>query len=160
MNPSIPFPRVKRGEDDRAASPVIGVILMVGTTVILAATVYAWAGAYSHVPDQAVKVLALSPADHADPAVRAYTVAAVMPGLRYEDLNLSLDGVILNMTRAAGCPAPDDAAHFTACGDAETLRPRDAVQAGDVLLLRASPGQTLRVMDSAAGVVVLSVDVG
>lgn len=140
--------------DDEAASPVIGVIMMVGTTVVMAATVYAWTSAYTNVPEQGVHVVGLVSNALAEDGLKPYTVAAVMPGVRYADLGLTLDGHPLEMTREKGCPDPAPDAYVVCLGN-ETLAPRDAVTAGDTVKVHAHAGQTLRVVDHASGSVVL-----
>ena len=140
--------------DDEAASPVIGVIMMVGTTVVMAATVYAWASAYTNVPEQGVHVVGLVSDGLAKEGLKSYTVAAVMPGIRYADLGLTLDGHVLEMARGKGCPDPAPG-QYVVCVGRETLAPRDAVTAGDTVRVSAEAGQTLRVADHASGSVVL-----
>lgn len=152
------FPFQRRKGEDTAASPVIGVILMVGSTVVLAATVYAWSSSYANVPDQAVKVIALTPSQERDGAYE-FTVASVMPGLRYADLNFTLDHQPLPLVTDGGCAAPPPEGYRACVGD-RVLLPRDVVEAGDTLRLRGEAGQTLRVIDSAAGMVVLIVTLG
>ena len=142
--------RLLRG--DGATSPVVGVILMVGTTVAMSATVYAWTSAFTNVPEQGVHALAIVGNAPAAEGRKAYTVAAAMPGLRYADFALTLDGALLDMSREEGCPAPGPG-EFVACLGEETLAPRDAIAAGDTLVVHAWAGQTLRVVDRTGGVV-------
>lgn len=139
---------------DEGASPVIGVIMMVGTTVVMSATVYAWASAFTNVPEQGVHVVGLVSDGMAEGGLKSYTVAAVMPGIRYADLGMTLDGAALEMARGRGCPAPEPGQYVVCLGE-ETLTPRDAIEAGHTVKLHASAGQTLRVVDHASGSVVL-----
>jgi FlaG/FlaF family flagellin (archaellin) len=129
MNPHRSGPRGTRRPNKIGgrlrASPVVGVILMVGTTIVLAATVYGWAGTYSNVPQQGVKVIGRP----TGPTVRSYAVAAAMPGLSCADLNFILDGAVFALAADHGCPAPETGS-VTACSDGEALRPRDNVAAG------------------------------
>lgn len=142
---------------DGAASPVIGVILMVGTTVVMGASVYAWTGSYSNVPEQGIHVVGLLP-QPAEGDLRTYVVAAVMPGLRYGDIMFSVDGVVQQYAAGEACaiPAPGEVA---ACEQQRALLPRDLVQAGDTIRLHAPSGAVLQLADTAAGAVVLSLTV-
>lgn len=139
---------------DAAASPVIGVILMVGTTVVLGASVYAWSSAYANVPEQGIRVIGLLPQGH-EGDLRTYLVAAVMPGLRYADIVFSVDGEVLLYVEGEAC-APPEAGQVVACEQSRPLHARDLVQAGDMIRFHAPSGAVLQVVDSAAGVVVLS----
>ena len=75
---------------DGAASPVVGVVMMVGTTVILSAAVYGWTSAYANLPNQGVRVLALASEGPGEGRDKAFSVSAVMPGISYGDLNFTL----------------------------------------------------------------------
>jgi hypothetical protein len=144
--------RLVRG--DGATSPVIGVIMMVGTTVVMSSAVFGWTSAFTNVPEQGVHLLGLVGNEPAEGNVKRYTVAAVMPGLRYADVALTLDGEVLAMAREKGCPAPGPGEYVVCLGD-ETLAPRDATTAGDTVVVHAMAGQVLRVVDHASGSVVL-----
>lgn len=146
-------------KSESAASPVIGVILMVGTTVILGASVYTWTSHYANVPDQAVKVLALSSDGPVEQNVKTYTISAVMPGIRYGDLNFTLDGQHLDMVDGLGCPSSVAPGTYVVCEGGRALRDRDTVTAGDTVTLYADRDQTLRVVDAHAGFVVLTLTV-
>lgn len=146
-------------KNDSAASPVIGVIMMVGTTVILGASVYTWVSHYANVPDQAVKVLALSSDGPVRDNLKVYTIAAVMPGIRYGDLNFTLDGKHLPLMSAPVCPDRAPAGTYVVCEGNRGLAERDVVTAGDTVKLFADRDQTLRVVDANAGFVVLTLTV-
>ena len=147
-----------RAKRDEAASPVIGVIMMVGTTVVIAASVYAWTGSYANVPEQSVHVVGLVGNERAEGGLKTYTVAAVMPGILYADLGITVDGAAFRMVTDKGCPDPAPGEYVVCLGE-ETLRPRDAVTAGDTVKVHAHHGQTLRVVDHASGAVVLQMTV-
>lgn len=151
------FPRCLR-RSDLAASPVIGVILMVGTTVILGASVYAWTSTYANVPDHAVKVLALSAEGPLEGTTKGYVVAAPMPGLRYAHVELILDGVTLRQLHEAPCAAPPEGA-YVVCRDNRPVGPNATAMPGDRVLVHAQADQTLRVVDSQARFVILTLSV-
>lgn len=141
-----------------AASPVIGVILMVGTTVILGASVYTWTSNYSNVPQQGVRVLALSSEGPVVENDKWLVVSAVMPGVDYGDLNLTLEGRHLSQTTAPECAKPPRG-QYVACRGGETLRAGDAITAGDHVRLHAEKSDMLRVVDAHAGFVVLTLTI-
>lgn len=140
------------------ASPVIGVVLMVGTTVILGATVYGWSGSYTNVPEQGVKVLGLMQDGDGPDGAQRFVVTSAMPGLRYGALEWTLDDEPLVWPEdedACRGSLPPRAVAF--CEHGRALHPRDIVHAGDVVLLRGEPGQTVRVVDSVAGAVLATI---
>lgn len=151
--------RYRRGRwGDGAASPVIGVILMVGTTVILGASVYTWTSQYANVPDHGVKVLALAGDGPLKANVKAYVVAASMPGLRYEHVELTLDGDHLEHRKDGPCANPPPGT-FKVCRDGAVLAGNETALPGDRLVLHAQQDQTLRVIDAEARFVILSLTV-
>lgn len=137
------------------ASPVIGVVLMVGTTVILGATVYGWSNSYTNVPEQGVKVLGLMPDGDGPEDTHRFVVTTAMPGLRYGNLLWTLDDEPLTWApEDTGCDGTLAQGEIAFCEHGRPLHPRDVVHAGDFVLMHGEPGQTLRVVDSVAGAVV------
>jgi archaeal type IV pilus assembly protein PilA len=156
-----------KGDED-AVSPVIAVILMVAITVVLAATVYVWVSGFGGGGGQQ-KSLALSSAGSIDSTsfagdfVKSYTVASATSGMKYQDIKLTLDGAEQTFD-ATACGANLGAnANWGACAGS-TERAADAViQAGDVIRLRTdatSSGQTLRILDTQANSVILTLVIG
>lgn len=143
---------------DAAASPVIGVIMMVGTTVILSAAVFTWTSAYGNVPGQPVNVIALASEGPIADGVKNYTLAAAMPGLRYEELGLTLDGARLEQDKDGSCERPA-AGTYTVCRGNAPIGEKEVVTASDRVLVPATYGQTLRVVHDDAGFVILTLDI-
>lgn len=131
---------------------------MVGTTVILGASVYAWTSSYANVPDHAVKVVALSAEGPLRGTTKNYTVAATMPGLRYEHVELTLDGKKLHQARDGPCDQPPEGT-FLVCRDGAVLAGSETALPGDRVILHARLDQTLRVIDSDARFIILSLTV-
>lgn len=131
---------------------------MVGTTVILGASVYAWTSSYANVPDHAVKVIALSAEGPLRGMTKNYTVAATMPGLRYEHVELTLDGKRLHQAKDGACEDPREGS-FLVCRDGRVLAGNETALPGDRVVLHARMDQTLRVIDSDARFIILSVTV-
>ena len=129
--------------------------MMVGTTVILSAAVYTWTSTYANLPTQGVRILALASEGPAEGGDKAFVVSAVMPGVSYGDLNLTLGGRHLSLTAEEGCPAPARG-EYAACRGNATLRMGDEIFPGDRIRLSAERGNTLRIVDAHAGFVVFT----
>ena len=155
--------------DDEAVSPVIAVILMVAITVVLAATVYVWVSGFGSQSGQASKSLSLSSAgaltDGTDDE-KEYTVTAATPGMKYTDVKFTLNGAELGCDETS--PTTDafwieSGGVAIACSSA-TAGPDRVVAAGDIIVLHeeteALSGKTLRILDSNANSVILTLNVG
>lgn len=149
----------KRFRADAAASPVIGVIMMVGTTVILGASVYTWTSGYADLPENAVKVLALASGGPPEGGAKTYVVAAVMPGVRYDHLDLTLDHKGLRHHKAGACADAPPPNAYVVCRDGAVLAANETALPGDTLTFRAQVDQTLRVVDAEARFIVLTMTV-
>lgn len=154
-----------RSPDD-GVSPVIGVILMVAVTVVLAAGVYVWISsqdARASGGPAALSVMAdgggasPGPGNH----YRNLTLVAATPGLTYGQLVLTLDGVSLQAQLGACEPAATEA--WTACAGGAARSASSVLAAGDTLTLRLSSppvGATLRFIDPTSNSVVHAVVLG
>ncbi|HWH09402.1 MAG TPA: archaellin/type IV pilin N-terminal domain-containing protein, partial [Candidatus Thermoplasmatota archaeon] len=83
---------------DAAVSPVVGTILMVAITVVLAATVYVWVSGFGGSGSDPAKTISLSSGGAikdcgVDDKCKTYTIAGASPGLKYEDIKVVLNGV-------------------------------------------------------------------
>lgn len=146
---------------DSAVSPVIAVILMVAITVVLAATVYVWVSGFGAGGTQPAKTLSLASASAITNGDKIYTVASGTTGLKWSDLNFTLDGGWRPQAQGATCSSDIANATYYACRGSTQLTADDVVQAGDLVRLGgASSGQTLRVLDSQANSVILTLAVG
>ena len=155
--------RKLRTNDDRAVSPVIAVILMVAITVVLAATVYVWVSGFGSQSGSASKSIALSSDGAIDSAhTKTYTVSAATPGLKWSDLDFTLDGLALAYEADDAVDAAQEFTVVGETGDADGTTPSTTVDAGDRLRIRQASisGQTLRVLDSNANSVILTLVVG
>src|SRR5438309_3953213 len=83
-------------------SPVIAVILMVAITVVLAATVYVWVSGFGSNSSSPAKTIALTSngatadcngATAGTAECKDFVVASASPGLRWQDLTFTLNGV-------------------------------------------------------------------
>ena len=155
--------------DDEAVSPVIAVILMVAITVVLAATVYVWVSGFGAQSSQPAKSIALTSAGALDTtnSLKSYTVASATSGMKYSDFTVTLNGGSMafdpsaSNARCAASPVTVTASDFTVCSGG-TLRAQSAVvQAGDVIWLKTiNSGDTLRLLDSNADSVMLTLKIG
>lgn len=116
-------PKMFKTDDDRAVSPVIGVILMVAITVILAAVIAAF-------------VLGIGPGD--EPVDGAVDVSVSADGTSV-DLEVVDDGNLQNL-ELGGCESDDltawDSADSISTGDTET----------DVDISGCDDGQTVNII--------------
>jgi flagellin-like protein len=146
---------------DAAVTPVIGVIMMVAVTVVLAAGVYVWVSSQDARAAGTAGGLAVTSAGNpASPApgnhYRNYTLVAASPGLTYGQLALTLDGAPLRADLGTGCE-PSTTGAWSVCGGGSPRGATAALSAGDVLTLRLSAtpdGATLRFLDPASNAVV------
>jgi flagellin-like protein len=159
--------------DDEAVSPVIAVILMVAITVVLAATVYVWVSGFGTQSSTPAKTMSLSSggallADSSGNSWKNYTVSSATSGMKWTDVKLTLNGNALNCYSANANFAGNSfgvaqAGAFVACNSA-TQGPATVVGAGDRLQLFVAggglSGQTLRILDSQANSVILTLVVG
>ena len=155
--------------DDEAVSPVIAVILMVAITVVLAATVYVWVSGFSGGGGTPAKSMALSSAGTIDSTsfsgdfAKNYTVASATAGMKYSDIKLTLNGAEQTFD-ATSCGSSLGAnAAWGGCAGTTDRAASDVIQAGDVIRLRtdATPsGSTLRILDSQANSVILTLVIG
>ena len=156
--------KFQRGGDE-AVSPVIAVILMVAITVVLAATVYVWVSGFGGGNGSPAKTMALSSNGAlSGGTTKTYTVTAATSGMKWSDVTLTLDGASLTYTGpVAGtdqfCVATTSSTCIvTASWDAANT----LISAGQQLTVRDTSlsGQTLRILDSQANSVILTLVVG
>ena len=149
--------------DEDAVSPVIAVILMVAITVVLAATVYVWVSGFSGGQGQAAKSLALSSAGAITSSTKTYTISSATPGMKWSDLKFTLEGT--DLTYDGTDPANANNEFYVKDGSstvAGSSLPTTTVDAGDSVVLyhSALSGKTLRILDSQANSVILTLVVG
>ena len=140
---------------DHAVSPVIGVLLMVGMTVLLAGTVYVWTSGYTGLPEQHLRVVGIASAGYSNGTLKTYTISTGLSGLHHADFDVRLDGVVLAMSTREGCLDPEPG-EWVACRDGKTLGPQEEVMAGDRLKLPARGGQRMDLVNHASGAIVVS----
>lgn len=154
--------------DDEAVSPVIAVILMVAITVVLAATVYVWVSGFGAQGSAPAKTLSLtSNGAIGSDSFKNYTVSSATPGMRWSDVTITLNGEELdyNDSTAIASGAEDFCVILsgnTCATSAEWDGGDHVISAGHSLTIKAADisGQTLRVLDSQANSVVLTLTVG
>jgi flagellin-like protein len=150
--------------DGEAVSPVIAVILMVAITVVLAATVYVWVSGFGAQSGTPAKSISLSSAAALDSTnnVKQYSVASATSGMKYGDVSLTINGGAAAIDGAATCPgASATPSDWDACRGSTTETSSGVVTAGDVITLtNVHSGDTLRVLDSQANSVMLTLVVG
>jgi flagellin-like protein len=158
--------RAFRSRDD-AVSPVIAVILMVAITVVLAATVYVWVSGFGSQSGTPAKTIALTSTGAISNGDKTYSVASATPGMRWLDITLTVDGTTVSQfTHVAGgasCSSSSDItnASWFPCSGATSEVGQGTVDAGDTVRIGGvSSGQTLRVLDSAANSVIVSLVIG
>lgn len=159
--------RAFRGQDD-AVSPVIAVILMVAITVVLAATVYVWVSGFGSQSSSPAKTIALTSSSSLTGGYKDYTVAAATSGMKFSDISFTIDGTARNQSAegtptATTCPtvlaAPTT--QWVACSGTTTKALTAVVTAGDTIRFGSlSSGQTLRILDSQANSVILTLTIG
>lgn len=180
--------------DDEAVSPVIAVILMVAITVVLAATVYVWVSGFGSSGGSAAKSLALSSAgviSHiddadndtvADTSSKNFTVSAATPGMKWSEVTVTLNGVVLDYAatiiddsrdyrnNTAGVTTDGPAFCVVVSGATCSATLPTSVTAGQKLWLVTTyesttvptlgGGSTLRIVDTASNSVVYTLNVG
>lgn len=152
--------------DEDAVSPVIAVILMVAVTVVLAATVYTWVSGFRGASASPAASLALSSnGSPANPGAgnfyKNFTITVAMAGMRYGDLQLTLEGVPLVADLGAACE-PSATGRWTACGGPTVRGATSQVSAGDFLSIRATTtptGKMLRFVDPESNSILLAATV-
>lgn len=161
-----------RGADE-AVSPVIAVILMVAITVVLAATVYVWVSGFGSQSSQPAKSISLASAGALESTtytpdfLKKYTVSAATAGMRYSDFTLTIDGVQATFDTTS-CSALDNPASATVgswggCAGTTERIGTSVVTAGDQINIRYDStlaGKTLRLLDSQANSVILTLTLG
>lgn len=158
-------PLKKARPDDRAVSPVIGVILMVAITVVLAATVYVYAsgfGIQNTNPQHSIALTSASPltANGGD-QVKSYTISAATSGLRWSDMRLSVDGNPLSYQASpTGGASSWRVLHGGGALAGAGTPPAGTALSGDVLQVYVgggnANGKTLRIVDATANAVILT----
>lgn len=151
--------------DDDGVSPVIAVILMVAITVVLAATVYVWVSGFGSQSSQPAKTLSLTSnsaltADATSNSWKNYTVASATSGMKWNDITFTLDGATLSCatTATADRHAVSIAGAAVSCPTTTVISAGDRVEIFD--LGGGLSGKTLRVLDSQANSVILTLTVG
>lgn len=155
------------GDRDEAVSPVIAVILMVAITVVLAATVYVWVsgfGGSSSTPAKSISLVSASAVAEASEAdgdyEKTFTVASASPGLKYEDLRISIGGRTLDWV--VGTNPGDD--EWTAYAGSTTRAATSLVSAGDTIALEKDGatmvGDTLNIIDLDSNSVIFTLTIG
>lgn len=149
------------GDNDEAVSPVIAVILMVAITVVLAATVYVWVSGFGGSSSTPAKSLSLVSASAQDANnAKNFTVASSSPGMKYEDLRVTVGGTALTWEVST---YPSAAATWTAFAGATTRASTDLVSAGDTLSIRTTSsmiGSTLNIVDIDSNSVIYTLTIG
>lgn len=145
-------------------SGVVGLLLAHAVTgsmgaapmAALGPTAYVWASGFGAQASQPAKTLALTSAGPAADGQKPYLVAAASPGLLWGDLYVTVDGMDswLEAYGDEACMPPEEG--YTVCGNNAARSYMDPVLAGDELTIRASPGQTMRIIDTAANSVILT----
>ncbi len=149
-------------KNDEAVSPVIAVILMVAITVVLAATVYVWVSGFGGTSTTPAKTISLSSADALDtgtPNLKEYVVAGASPGLKYEDMSLTIDGATYTFISTGCTPATTQ---WTACAGTTTRASTALVTAGDIITVAKTSGlsgTTMRVLDTDSNQVIFTITV-
>lgn len=151
---------------DKAVSPVIGVILMVAITVVLAATVYVWASGFGANTTQPARSIAASKAGAPFSGVQNFTITSASGNLRYQDLQVSVNGVtqtLVSLT-CTDVTATPGSGNIAVCGMSGTSYAAkttgDLVQAGDVLHVVGTAGNTIRIVDAQANSVLATYTFG
>lgn len=143
--------------DEEAVSPVIAVILMVAITVVLAATVYVWVSGFSGGQGNSKTLSLTSNGAITSGSLKAYTVASATSGMKWQDLDFTLDGASLTLDGADCSPA---SGFYTVCAGGTPEADDRTVDAGDQIKFYVTSGQTLRVIDATANSVILTLTVG
>ncbi len=159
--------------DDEAVSPVIAVILMVAITVVLAATVYVWVSGFGSPSSTPAETLSLSSGGAIQSNTTAqwknYTIASSTSGMKFSDINLTLNGDYVPCSQTFPQGSGDayrvwQGGATVACGTGST-GPTLVTSAGSYFeffhdATSGLSGQTLRILDSQANSVILTLVVG
>ena len=149
--------------DDDAVSPVIAVILMVAITVVLAATVYVWVSGFGAQSSTPAKSLSLTSAGALSNGWKNYTVASGTSGMKFSDLSLTVNGVARTQDLTfTSCNTLASNSVYGACqGGSAVQSAATVVTAGTQISLKGlSSGDTLRILDSQANSVMLTLTIG
>lgn len=149
-----------RTEDD-AVSPVIAVILMVAITVVLAATVYVWVSGFGTSGSQPAKTLSLTSNGAISSGDKVYAVASGTSGMKWSDVAFTVNGVTYAQAQGASCSADIANSTYYSCRGTSQLEASQTIAAGDLVRFGSiTSGQTLRVLDSQANSVILTLVIG
>ncbi len=144
-----------------AVSPVIAVILMVAITVVLAATVYVWVSGFGAQSGNPQKSISLTSAGALSSSNKTYAIASATTGMKWSDITLTVNGVTQSFGSVASCGNPTAAASYTPCSGGTTVSSSgNVISAGDLIKIQANSGDTLRILDSQANAVMLTLTVG
>ena len=142
---------------------MIAVILMVAITVVLAATVYVWVSGFGSNSSTAAKSVSMTSAGPVASNTKSYVIAAAVSGMKWSDVALTLNGAPMTYDSALGSAATYCVATAgSACVATGSWTPSTLVMAGQTIQVHdtALTGKTLRVLDSAANAVMMTLVVG
>lgn len=145
---------------DEAVSPVIGVILMVAVTVVLAATVYVWVSGFSGGQNTPARSIALSSEGPGSGGLKSYVVSAAANGMKWGDVTFSVNGETRAIDGDGDCTTAPAAGQYQPCAGSSLETDDGLVNAGDRVRLAAQPGDVLRVLDAQANSVIYTLTVG
>jgi archaeal type IV pilus assembly protein PilA len=146
--------------DDDAVSPVIAVILMVAITVVLAATVYVWVSGFGSSSGTPAKTISLSSNGALTADNKTYAVASATSGMKWSDISFTMNGASMSYLQAHDTGSTYCIA--TSGSSCAASAPTSVIAAGQLLTVHTTglSGQTLRVLDSQANSVILTLVVG
>lgn len=107
-------------------------------------------------PSRPSKTLSLTSNGPIQDGYKTYTIASASPGMSWGELHFTLDGA--SLAPAAHCEPTTG--QYAACAAGALEAESAAVDAGDRLIVSASSGQTLRILDADANAVILTLTVG
>ncbi|MEA3200743.1 MAG: Archaeal Type pilin, N-terminal [Thermoplasmata archaeon] len=158
--------KFQRSADD-AVSPVIAVILMVAITVVLAATVYVWVSGFGAQSGNPQKSISLTSAGTLSSSNKTYAIASSTSGMKWSDVTLTVNGVTQTMdtsnSTACGTSVPLGLPTntFAACsGGSYVSSAASVISAGDTITIEGASGATLRILDTQANAVMLTLTMG
>ena len=158
----------KRMRRDAAVSPVVGTILMVAITVVLAATVYGFMTNVGQPPARPAGNVAMTGDGQLEPAAggnnpqKTFVVAGGTPGLRWADVRLQLDGAGMSYVPTLRSAAAGDANAWCVLSAANACEASSAaagpIDAGDRLVLEdpTLDGSKLLLIDPVANAIMLT----
>jgi hypothetical protein len=117
-------------------------------------------GAQSGTPQ---KSMSLTSAAALSGGFKTYAIASSTSGMKYSDISVTLNGATFALDATVACASPQTiptASQYLACTGTTRHVAGDVVSAGDVISLRAASGDTLRILDSQANAVILTLTVG